>query len=73
MRTTGKLDSQGIEIKEGDIIFYPSHNTHYKIHFGEGTYDSGYYTYIGFYCEELNNSLTPRYPDDRERGCDGYG
>jgi len=53
MKKTGVLDRNGKEIQEGDTIKYTGDCCpgKYKIKYGEGTYDSGIYTYIGFYCE----------------------
>ena len=63
MKNTGVYDKNGSEIKEGDLVRYfgDSWTGIYKIKWGEGTYDSGAYTYIGFYCE----------PDDGDS--DGFG
>ncbi len=50
-KRTGKLDKNGTEIREGDSVEYTSEGI-FLVKWGKGTYDSGYYSYIGFYCED---------------------
>ncbi len=71
---TGILDKNGVEIQSGHTIKYETAPGRadedygagdglFVVRFGKGTYDSGIYTYIGFYCEPL----------DKEESADGFG
>ena len=56
---TGILDKNNIMIKTGDKIKCTKYTWEgedipiYKIGYGIGSYDSGFYTYIGFHCTRL--------------------
>lgn len=57
--STTLFDKENQEIFESSIIEYYDENYHsepryYRVKFGHGTYDSGYYNFIGFYLVQCN-------------------
>lgn len=64
---TGLKDRNGKMIFEGDIIGddYDGGKHMSIVKFGTGTWDSGYYRYVGFYCDRVD------WEDDIEKNDDG--
>lgn len=69
MKRTGKLDINGVEIKEGQTVrvSWPKRNLYkpidYIVKYGIGTYDSGVYTYLGFYLVNKDDPKNINYSD----------
>ncbi|MFA6661794.1 MAG: acetyltransferase [Bacilli bacterium] len=53
LRKSGYYDKNDKEITEGDTLYKDGWcQGFYKVKYGIGTYDSGVYTYVGFYLED---------------------
>jgi len=65
------FDKNGTEIERGDTIIY--NNLEYIIEFGEGAYDGGHYTYIGWYAMLKTRVLDGYTKDDAFGAGDGNG